>query len=107
MKTLFFLITLAAVLCIGGPVYLMAQTVDTIQAPMPVNYLSVLADFIIYPPQWFMTAVIITGALLSATQTILKQIPTERSVKLGGLIGKILDVLTWFAKDNRKGGGHF
>lgn len=89
--------------CVMAPLYILAQSIDTTLA---TDY-STVTDWITAPPQWLTTAIIITGALLSATQTILKQIPTERSVRLGGIIGKILDVLTWFAKDNKKGGGQF
>jgi len=56
-------------------------------------------------PQWFYVAVLITGATLTATQTILSLFPTERSVKITGVIGKILDVLALFPKDNKIGGG--
>jgi hypothetical protein len=56
-------------------------------------------------PQWAVLAIVITGATLTATQTILAKIPTEKSVKISGIIGKILDLLSFFPADNKKGGG--
>lgn len=67
-----------------------------------------LLELINNSPLWLTNLVIITGALLTATQTILSRFPTDRSVKIGGIIGKILDVLALFPPDNKKGGGtHF
>lgn len=43
-------------------------------------------------------AVIIT--LLSAVQIILKKIPTEKSIKLNGIVGKIIDILTFLVPDD-------
>ncbi|HMV15715.1 MAG TPA: hypothetical protein PKK18_04090 [Chitinophagales bacterium] len=72
-----------------------------------IHVFSVL-ELINNAPYWLTTAVIITGALLTATQTILSRFPTEKSVKIKGVIGKILDVLALFPPDNKKGGGtHF
>jgi hypothetical protein len=41
----------------------------------------------------------IFAALLPLVQLILKRIPTERSIKIQGYLGKMLDILTWFQKD--------
>ena len=64
-----------------------------------------ILNFINSQAQWLETAVIVTGAVLLAVQTILRRFPTERSIKIGGVIGKILDILAFFPPDNKKGGG--
>lgn len=43
---------------------------------------------------------------INSNQTILAKIPTEKSVKISGIIGKILDLLSFFPADNKKGRWH-
>lgn len=96
MKKLFSFITVFFLFA----VMIFAQTdTSVITSPDVIKFL----DFNI--PHWVGVGVIIAIATLSATQTILAKIPTERSVKISGIIGKILDVLTLFPSDNKKGGG--
>lgn len=55
-------------------------------------------------PQWLQIVVIILATVLPLVQWILKRIPTAESVKIGGWIGKILDIVTFFQKDKAPGG---
>lgn len=52
-------------------------------------------------PAWLQTFLIALATLLPAIQLVLKKIPTPYSVRIGGVLGKILDFLTWFQKDER------
>lgn len=85
-------------------VFMFAQA-DSTEIANTISNANFILQFIQSPPIWLENAVIITGALLLATQTILSRIPTENSVKISGVIGKILDVLAFFPPDNKKGGG--
>ena len=50
-------------------------------------------------PAWAQTVFFAFITILPAIQLVLKRIPTNGSVKIGGVLGKILDVLTFFQKD--------
>lgn len=54
-------------------------------------------------PAWAQTILIALATLLPAIQLVLKRIPTPYNVRIGGILGKILDFLTWFQKDERAG----
>lgn len=55
------------------------------------------------PWAWITVAAIGLTSILAGVQYILKRIPTERSEKISGIIGKILDLLTFFQADNITG----
>lgn len=50
-------------------------------------------------PSWVGPAVAILLGIGAAVQLVLKRIPTPSSVKIGGIVGKILDLLTFWEKD--------
>ena len=50
-------------------------------------------------PAWAQTIFFALITVLPAIQLVLKRIPTTASVKIGGFLGKILDILTFFQKD--------
>lgn len=50
-------------------------------------------------PTWVMTVILFLMGILPTVQLLLKRIPTDWSIKIGGYLGKFLDVLTWFQKD--------
>lgn len=50
-------------------------------------------------PAWLQTIIIALGTILPAVQLVLKRIPTAQSVRITGVVGKILDVMTFFQKD--------
>jgi hypothetical protein len=50
-------------------------------------------------PAWAQTIFFALITVLPAIQLVLKRIPTTTSVKIGGILGKILDVLTFFQGD--------
>lgn len=56
-------------------------------------------------PQAVITIVLSLMTLLPAIQLVLKRIPTTSSVKITGVVGKVLDVLTIFQGDCKTGGG--
>lgn len=78
---------------------------DSTSISNTLNDAGFVLEFLNNPPLWLENAVIITGAVLLAVQTILRRFPTEKSVKIGGILGRILDVLALFPPDNKKGGG--
>ena len=57
-----------------------------------------------YVPGWLSTALSIAAIVLPTIQVVLKRIPTPTSVKIGGIIGKILDFVTFFQKDKKTDG---
>lgn len=58
-------------------------------------------------PGWLQSAIACLLVLLPAIQYTLKRIPTPYSVKICGVLGKILDFFTSFQKDkNDLGGSH-
>lgn len=79
--------------------------VDTTAIIPTVSSGNILVNFVTNPPEWFITLAIITGATLTATQTILMRIPTEKSIKIRGFLGSILELLAFLPTDNKKGGG--
>ena len=60
-------------------------------------------------PAWLQALLVVLGTIvftvLPAIQAVLKVIPTDRSVKIQGFIGRILDAVTGFIKDAKAGGG--
>lgn len=80
-------------------------TKDTVMAPAAGPIIA--ADHIgsIPLPAWLQTSVIALFTLLPAVQLVLKRIPTTYSVKITGVIGKILDALTFFQQDRSQNGG--
>lgn len=67
---------------------------NDITAPSDVTFLGFKI------PAWVLNVIMALLTILPAVQVVLKRIPTEISIKIGGIIGKILDILTWFQKDN-------
>ena len=58
-------------------------------------------------PGWVETIFFSVLTLLPAIQVVLKRIPTASSVRITGIIGKALDLLTFFQPDkNLIGGNH-
>jgi hypothetical protein len=56
-------------------------------------------------PNIITTIIAILVVVLPMVQLILKRIPSPVSVKIGGIVGKVLDLLTWFQPDNKSSGG--
>lgn len=50
-------------------------------------------------PTWLLNFIIGLVTVLPAIQVVLKRIPSEVSTKIGGILGSILDFLTFFQKD--------
>lgn len=66
---------------------------DEIGAPSQITFLGIKI------PTWVNTLFTILLAALPTIQIILKKIPTDTSIKIGGILGKILDVITFFQRD--------
>jgi hypothetical protein len=119
MKTVFLLAT-AALLFLGS---ITATAQDTTSVTNPVikvdsakgQIIAVDSTSITNPlpttifgvkvPGWAQTFLIALLTLLPAIQLVLKRIPTAYSVKIGGVLGKVLDFLTFFQKDKSANGG--
>lgn len=56
-------------------------------------------------PNLVTTILAVLLVVLPMVQLILKRIPTPISVKIGGVVGKVLDFLTIFQPDNKSSGG--
>lgn len=92
--SVFFLFIFA---CLVAPqLSLFAQVVDSTGAGGPEVVDSI---FGITLPGLLKTVFISLMIVLPAVQVVLKRIPTDFSVKIGGVLGKILDILTFFQKD--------
>lgn len=50
-------------------------------------------------PTWLLTLLTMLLSILPAIQLVLKRIPSDVSLKIGGILGKLLDILTFFQKD--------
>ena len=68
-------------------------SVQDIQAPSS----STLFGFKI--PNWLVSLMTILLSVLPTIQIILKRIPSDTTLKIGGILGKFLDLLTFFQKD--------
>lgn len=55
-------------------------------------------------PGWLQNIFIAVLTILPAIQLILKRIPTDSSVKITGIVGKILDAFTFFQSDIKTDG---
>lgn len=107
MKKLLSLFILPAMIFIAMPLLLMAQdtTHATAVAGSATNVLSDLYNIISgYIPTWVSTLLSILAIVLPTVQLVLKRIPTPTSVKIGGIVGKILDILTFFQPDKKTDG---
>ena len=108
MKKLFtILFSLTAAFIIGIPVIMFAQdSTSAIAASGTSDLLSnVFALVGKYIPTWVSTIIECLVVILPAIQFTLKKVPTTESVKIGGVLGWITDILTFFQKDIKTGGG--
>lgn len=87
------------------PVFNFAQDSTHVVAPAIPNEFS-WDSIVKVLPAWleFFLAIMVMF-ILPMVQFILKRVPTERSVKIQGIIGKILDALTFFQPDKNVNGG--
>lgn len=81
---------------VAPSICLFAQGVDSTAAASPEIVDSVFGITI---PGFVKIILLAAVVMLTGVQFILKRIPTDVSVKIGGVLGKILDVLTFFQKD--------
>lgn len=75
---------------------------STKQVTVPADQITAPSDLTIFGikiPAWVGVLVSSLITLLPVIQLILKRIPTDVSVKIGGILGKFLDILTFFQKD--------
>ncbi len=113
MKKSFLIIVLLLV----SPLWLLAQSVvttdsishisDSLRTLQATQIISGASNFfgIAAIPTWLQTLLISILTLLPSMQYVLKRVPTNESVKIQGIIGKILDILTFFQKDRNISGG--
>lgn len=105
MKKFLALFILPAIIFIAMPFLLMAQDTTHIIAGSGSNVIGDLYNLISgYIPTWVSTVLSIAVIVLPTIQVVLKRIPTATSVKIGGVIGKILDFVTFFQPDKKTDG---
>ncbi|MBA4196579.1 MAG: hypothetical protein C0459_03395 [Chitinophaga sp.] len=106
MKKLLFFIGFTAIAILGLPFLMHAQDTANAVVSGGSDVLSELFNTISkIIPSWVTTMIECLVVVLPAVQFILKKIPTPASVKIGGVLGKVLDFLTFFQKDTKAGGG--
>ena len=57
-------------------------------------------------PTWLQTLISFIIVVAPAIQFVLKRVPTPYSVKIGGWLGKLLDIVTFFQPDKKDNGGN-
>lgn len=87
---------------------IIVKTTDSTVKALPVGDIQTVDKvFGVTIPPWVENVFFALLTVLPAIQIILKRIPTSVSIKIGGIIGKLLDILTFFQKDkNATGGNH-
>ncbi len=97
MKALFKLVL---IVLLAMPFVMYAQ--DT----TPVMSAEDLIPGVITIPTWLQTLISFIVVAAPAIQFVLKRTPTPYSVKIGGWLGKLLDIITFFQPDKKDNGGN-